>query len=143
LPRKAASQLAVVPIDDGRSRLRLAPSSGAPDEVRELFAEIVRSVPDGHFKSPDRHLIEQYAQAIALARQATTELAATGPVVQGRASAWLIVLEKAHRSTVALAARLRLAPQSREDSRSAGRKADGPARSTYEIMRDVEGDDLP
>jgi hypothetical protein len=139
MPRKAASAN-VVPIDDGRSRPRLAPSSGAPDEVRELFAEITRSAPDGHFKASDRHLIEQYAQAIVLARQATTELAATGPVVQGRASAWLIVLEKAHRSSVALAARLRLAPQSRADSRSAGRKADGPPRSAYEVMHEVDGE---
>jgi phage terminase small subunit len=105
-----------------------------------LFVEIVRSVPDGHFKSSDRHLIEQFCQAIMLARQATTELATTGPVVQGRVSAWLIVLEKAHRSSVALAARLRLAPQSRADSRSAGRKADGPPRSAYDIMREVERD---
>jgi phage terminase small subunit len=105
-----------------------------------LFVEIVRSVPDGHFKSSDRHLIEQFCQAIMLARQATTELATTGPVVQGRVSAWLIVLEKAHRSSVALAARLRLAPQSRADSRSAGRKADGPPRSVYEIMRETDDD---
>lgn len=140
MPRKAASALAVVPIEDGQSKVRLAPSSSAPDEVRELFAEIVRSVPAEHFKSSDRHLIEQYAQAIVLARQATTELAATGPVVQGRASAWLIVLEKAHRSSVALAARLRLAPQSRADSRSAGRKADGPPRSAYEVMHEVDGE---
>jgi hypothetical protein len=97
-------------------------------------------VPDGHFKATDSHLIEQYCQAIMLARQATNELAASGPVVQGRASAWLIVLEKAHRSSVALAGRLRLAPQSRADSRSAGRKADGPTRSIYEIMRETEDD---
>jgi hypothetical protein len=140
MPRKSASELAIVPIDNGRSRVRLAPSDSAPAEVRELFAEIVRSVPAEHFKASDRHLIEQYAQAIVLARQATTELAATGPVVQGRASAWLVVLEKAHRSSVALAARLRLAPQSRADSRSAMRKADGPPRSAYEIMRET-GDD--
>jgi hypothetical protein len=76
-----------------------------------------------------------------LARQATPELAAAGPVVQGRASAWLVVLEKAHRSSVALAARLRLAPQSRADSRSAGRKADGVPRSIYQVMSEVDGDD--
>ena len=141
MPRKSSASLGVVPLDGRRRRSRLAPSEQAPAEVKELFLEIVRSVPAEHFKDIDAHLIEQYAQAIGLARRATSELAARGPVIEGRASPWLVVLEKAHRSSVALAARLRLAPQSRADSRSAGRKADQAPRSIYEIMRDQDAED--
>jgi hypothetical protein len=73
-------------------------------------------------KGTDAHLVEQYAQAIGLARRATQELAERGPVVERRTSPWVAVLAKAHRSSVALAARLRLSPQHRADSSSAGRK---------------------
>ncbi len=114
----------------------------------------MRSVPEGHFREVDAHLVEQYAQAIALARRASneqyaqaialarrasSELAAREPVIEGRASPWVVVLEKAHRSSVALAARLRLAPQSRADSRSAGRNK-GPAPSAYEMMAADDAD---
>jgi hypothetical protein len=138
MPRKAASELAVVHLASKQPRVRLAPSSTAPDEVRQLFAEIVRSVPAEHFKPSDAPLIQEYAGAVALARQAAVALAAEGPVVGGRANPWLIVQEKSVRAMAALSARLRLSPQHRADSRSAGRKADGPGRSVYEVMRDVD-----
>ena len=90
-------------------------------------------MPADHFQAGDGALLEQYAQAILLARQAYAHLDAEGPVIDGRASPWVVVLEKAHRSTVALSARLRLAPQARADARSAGRKAAGPGFSAYDI----------
>jgi hypothetical protein len=56
-------------------------------------------------------------------------------VIDGnKTSAWVAVLEKAHRSSVALSARLRLSPQSRADARSAGRGAGGIRPSVYELM---------
>ena len=70
-------------------------------------------MPADHFQPGDGALIEQYAQAILLSRQAYARLEAEGPVIDGRPSPWVTVLEKAHRSTVALSARLRLAPQAR------------------------------
>ena len=73
-------------------------------------------------------------QAILLARKAYAELEAGGPVIDGKASPWLVVLEKAHRSAVALSGRLRLAPQARADSRSAGRNKGAPP-SVYDQMR--------
>ena len=104
-----------------------------------LFAEIVGSVPREHFRLGDSHLIEQYAQAVLLARQAWSELQANGPVTaDGRCSPWVVVLEKAHRSSVALAARLRLSPQSRADSRSAGRAAAGVRPSVYQLMEGAD-----
>jgi hypothetical protein len=70
-----------------------------------------------------------------MARLAAVHLDREGPVHMGRASAWLICQEKAHRAIASLSMRLRLSPQHRADSRSAGRKADDAPRSIYEIMR--------
>jgi hypothetical protein len=99
-----------------------------------IFRQILASAPAGHFKVGDAPLVEAYAQAIALARQSALEIAANGPVIGGRPSPWIHCQEKAHRAIAALSMRLRLSPQHRADSRSAGRKADGLSPSVYEIM---------
>ena len=96
-----------------------------------LWAEIVSTMPHDHFRASDAPLIEQYAQAISLARQAYANLAEEGSVVAGRANPWLVVLEKAGRSSVALSMRLRLSPQSRMDRKTV--KESGPL-SVYERM---------
>ena len=106
--------------------------SGLTSEVRQILHELLSQVPADHFRPSDGALVEQYAQSIALARQAYSYLAAEGPVVGGRASPWLVVLEKAHRSSVGLSMRLRLAPQSRLDSKAAARA--GPIPSYYESI---------
>jgi phage terminase small subunit len=142
MPRRSSASLAtVVPLDTKRSRPRLAPSAGAPADVVEIFAEILASAPANHFKTGDAPLVEAYAQAISLARQAAQEIAAHGPVIGGRPSPWIHVQEKAHRAHAALSMRLRLSPQHRADSRSAMRKADEASKSTYEIMREMDDDD--
>jgi hypothetical protein len=141
MPRKPASAIAIeriVHIKDRRPRL--APSPEAPPEVVEVFGEIVRAAPAEHFRAGDAPLIEGYAQAIVLSRQATTALAAEGPVVAGRTNPWLVCQEKSHRAIAALSARLRLSPQHRADSRSAMRKADGPPRSIYAMMDEADDD---
>jgi hypothetical protein len=56
-------------------------------------------------KATTTRACEQYAQSIALARQAFSFLNQEGPVVAGRANPWLVVLETAHQSSVALGAR--------------------------------------
>jgi phage terminase small subunit len=104
-----------------------------------FFRDLVASVPAEHFRPADGHLVEQYAQAIVLARRAYAELEASGSVVNGRASPWIVVLEKAHRSSVALAARLRLSPQHRTDPKSAGRNQ--ATASAYQIMELQDDDD--
>jgi phage terminase small subunit len=126
MPRKSIAALAVKPHESSR----LAPRSGLSPEVKLIFCDLVGRMPAEHFRETDAPLIEQYAQAIALARQAYAALAAEGSVVGGRANPAHVVLEKAHRSSVALSMRLRLSPQSRMD-----RKAikDGPALSAYEM----------
>jgi phage terminase small subunit len=125
MPRKSIAALAFKP----HASARLAPRSGLSSEVRLIFVELVGRMPPDHFRETDAPLIEQYAQSIALARQAYANLTEEGSVVAGRANPWLIVLEKAHRSSVALSMRLRLSPQSRMDRKAV---RNGPALSAYE-----------
>jgi hypothetical protein len=136
MPRKSAAALSIV--TPRRPRARLAPSADAPEDVVTVFREILTATPADHFVPGDVPLIQAYAEAIVLARQAAIELDQSGPVVQGRASAWLVVQEKAHRALASLSARLRLSPQHRADSRSAGRKAGTTPVSIYETMREQE-----
>lgn len=117
MPRKSAVELAITP---PKRETRLSPRSGVSPEVRLIFTEIVGSVSATHFRATDGPLVEQYAQSIALARQAYSYLDAEGPVICGKANPWLVVLEKAHRSSVALSMRLRLSPQSRLDRKALG-----------------------
>src|SRR5918992_5414520 len=120
MPRKSAAALAMVRVD-GRPE-KLKPRPDAPAEVKAIFKEIVASVAPEHFYPSDSYLIERYSEAIALARRAYTELSTSGPVADGKPSLWLVALEKAHRSSVALAARLRLSPQHRYNPKVAGRE---------------------
>jgi phage terminase small subunit len=134
MPRKSSAALAVAtPV----STDRLRPRSGLPPEVKLLWSELVSSMPHDHFRASDSALIEQYYQAIALARQAYANLTEEGSVIAGRANPWLVVLEKSHRSSVALSMRLRLSPQSRMDRKAV--KESG-TMSAYERMR-LDGDD--
>ena len=115
MPRKSSAALAIATPELPR---RLAPRSGLSPEVKLIWGELVASMPESHFRITDAPLIEQYAQSIALARQAYSFLNEEGSVVAGRANPWLVVLEKAHRSSVALSMRLRLSPQSRMDRKA-------------------------
>src|SRR5262245_4508191 len=120
MPRRSLEALHTPSI---RRSTALHPRSDCPENVRRVFDELVASVPADHFRRSDTPLLEQYAQAIVMARQAYERLEADGPVnAQGRASAWLVVHEKATRAAVALSLRLRLAPQTRMTTRTAGRK---------------------
>jgi phage terminase small subunit len=136
MPRKSVASLTVVRVDGGHERVR--PRAGISSDVRAIFIELVSRVPAGHFRQSDTALLEQYAQAIALGRQAYAKLEEEGPVIAGRANPWLVVLEKAHRSAVALSARLRLSPQHRIGPRTAGRQAIGPQPSFYETEEFAE-----
>ena len=131
MPRKSTASLSVVRVDGKPSRI--APRHDATPELRAIFTEITSQVSADHFRPSDGPLVEQYAQAIALARLAYAALEKEGPVVAGRANPWVVVLEKAHRSSVALSARLRLSPQHRTDPKTAGRLKPGDF-SYYEMQ---------
>jgi hypothetical protein len=137
MPRKSAASLAVV--STSQPPPKLAPSPEAPAAVVAVFREILAATPADQFRPGDAPLIQAYAEAIVMARQAAQELATAGAVVQGRASAWLVVQEKVHRAITAMSARLRLSPQHRADRYSAARKANGLPPSPYEMMDDDQG----
>ena len=102
----------------GKARLK------APETLSEgaaaIFLATVNAVDPDHFSEVDRPLLEQYAGAADLARQAQQHLDRDGAVIAGKVSPWVAVLEKANRSCVALAGKLRVCPQSRFDRLVAG-----------------------
>jgi phage terminase small subunit len=125
MPRKSLEARST-PRVDGRPD-PIEPREGLSPEIDEIFRAIVAAVPVEHFRPADGHLVEQYSQAILLARRAYAELEQSGPIREdGKRSPWVDVLEKAHRSSVALAAKLRLAPQQRTDPKTTGREK-GPS----------------
>jgi Phage terminase, small subunit len=138
MPRKSASAFAELRVDGRPSRVR--PRADVPTTLKPIIIDLIASVPPEHFRNGDVVLIEMYAAAIALSRQAYDELERNGPVIDGKASPWIAVLEKTHRSSAVLAARLRLTPQMRTDPKTAGRRA-GPPPSYYDQMRLEESDD--
>jgi phage terminase small subunit len=138
MPRKSAAAIDIEHLAKRNEPKGLRARSALSPEVKLLWTELVSSMPHSHFRDSDAPLIEQYCQAIALARQAYAHLNEEGSVVSGRANAWLVVLEKAHRSSVALSMRLRLSPQSRLDRKAV---KDGGPVSAYQLMRMQQDDD--
>jgi len=126
--KSAASLVAVTPI--GERVLMCRPE--APDDVRAVFRRIVADAGEDHFRPGDADLIEQFAGAIVLARDAYEQLQKEGPVLNGRVSPWQTVLEKANRASVSLSQRLRLSPMSRTDSKTVARSKSGGSAYDYE-----------
>jgi phage terminase small subunit len=79
---------------------------------REAFCEIAACDPR-HFALSDLPLLASYAHAVVMEERAARALRESGDVVNGKASPWLTVWEKAHRAMVSLSLRLRLSPQGR------------------------------
>jgi phage terminase small subunit len=136
MPRKSVEALTTFPRVDGRVS-HLETPADLPASLRPIVDDLVASQRPEHFRPGDEHLLEQYAQAITVGRKAFAKLEKEGYVVGGKANPWIIILEKAHRSVVALSGRLRLAPQMRERSRTVGRN--GPEGYTRPLWMD-DGD---
>jgi P27 family predicted phage terminase small subunit len=131
MPRQSAAALAV-PMTEAKPRY-LTPPSGLSAEARGVFSALVTAVDPKHFTPADEPLLVEYVNAILLARKAAEALEKAGAVLNGKPNPWLVVQEKAVRAMTALALRLRLSPQSRFDTRAAGRHARATAPSYYEI----------
>lgn len=110
-PRKGATE---------SSKPRLSAPSPLAEGPAAVFNHIVNAVDPSHFSAVDLPLLESYANAAHLATLAAHELEANGAVIDGKASPWLGVQEKASKQLVALSARLRICPQSRFDRLVAG-----------------------
>jgi hypothetical protein len=74
--------------------------------------------------------------ADALAERAAKELR-KNPVVDGKASPWLLVQEKSVRALTALSMRLRLSPQSRIDAKGLGRQEPRLTVNPWEYENDA------
>lgn len=108
---------AVVP----QPKTTLEPPAALSDPARLAWMQIVSTVDAGHFVRSDGPLLAEYARAIALAQEAHAHIEDQGAVtMMGKPSPWLSVLGQQNKSIVALAARLRLCPQSRFDRTRAG-----------------------
>jgi hypothetical protein len=93
---------------------RLDPPSSLTADERSLFVEIVKACSPKQFAPSDLPLLVSYIQSTLLSRHAVKKAATD-------ASA-LAVWEKSTRMQATLATRLRLAPQSRFDGKSAARQ---------------------
>jgi phage terminase small subunit len=99
---------------------RLQPPDHLSTDERQRFVDIVANCDARHFRPSDVTLLCRFVEADALAEKAAAQLR-KNPVIDGRASPWLAVQEKSVRALTALSMRLRLAPQSRIDSKAIGR----------------------
>ncbi len=121
MPRRSSASFEVSPIQ-GKPQVP-RPSTGLPAEVADIFRELVRTSPSGHFRVSDAPVLEAFAAAVAMARRAELELASSGPVTPtGRVSPWLRVQAEASKTVASLSMRLRLCPQARQTSRAASRE---------------------
>lgn len=103
----------------------------------DVFQQVVGAMSPEHFNAGDVVLLVRYCEAAVLAERAAKELRRQ-PVLGAKVNPWLVVLEKADRSLATLALRLRICPQSRDHSRTAGRRAQGPRAG---ILDNLPGDD--
>jgi phage terminase small subunit len=133
MPRKSAAALATAVRVDGKST-RLQPPTGLGASETELFRSLVSANDPSHFRPSDLPLLARYVEACVLAERAAAEMRKTGPVIDGRASPWIVIQEKSVRAMTALSMRLRLSPQSRLDPKTAARRQGQPA-SPYEDER--------
>lgn len=134
MPRKSAAAAAIKPVGIVPQK-KLSPPPTLDKSEASLFGEIVAACDASHFTPSDLPLLCRYVAAVRLAELAEQHLRDEGPVIDGRASAWLIAHEKAVRAVVALSLRLRLSPQSRIDPKTAGRNP-GVRPSAYDLMRE-------
>jgi hypothetical protein len=96
---------------------RLTPPKSLSTEEAELFNEIVNACSPRHFVQSDIWLVASYARATAMAQRAFAS------DDKEALAAW----ERAVRTQMALAGRLRLSPNSRIDPKTVGRlKPRGP-----------------
>lgn len=127
--RKSTASLTVARPTLGRGRP--AAPAGLPDAAVDHWNTIISTCEADFFNPAELPLLAAYVRSLAAHDHARTMLEKEGPVrPDGKSSAWLVVVEKEVRGVCALAARLRLAPQSRIDRTTAGTRArpvHGPA----------------
>jgi len=110
MPRRSQAELSQFPRVD-RQPTHLEIPDDLPKSLRAVVEDLITSQKPGHFKPGDGILLEAYAAAHLLRREAYEHIKSEGAVIDGRSSPWLTVLEKSAKALVSLSGRLRLAPQ--------------------------------
>jgi phage terminase small subunit len=123
--RKSSAAMSVVPISNAGVK-RLEPPAYLGREEAELFRFLVASTSLDHFVASDIPLLVSYCQATLVSRRAAASLAETSDMI--------VVWERATRMQATLATRLRLAPQSRLDPKTVGRRAASYKPSAYDVV---------
>jgi phage terminase small subunit len=134
--RKPFTTIDITPFGLPDGRLRPPASLGQLE--KQAFLDLISRVPAGQFRESDLPLLCRWCEASVMAEQAAGELAAGGMVVDGRVSPWFGIHERATKSLVALALRLRLSPQARADK--APKALPGPV-SYYDLKALENGGD--
>ena len=127
MPRKSSAELSVISIDARESRLR--PPEALGERERQLFVDLVAGSKASHFQATDLPLFPGILNCL-LPKTAAGHLRDEGPVIGGRTSPWVNVLEKATKGLVALSMRLRLSPQARAPTIRHGRRRRGLTRGS-------------
>ena len=81
---------------------RLKPPASLSEAEAAIFTAVVKSCDPTHFRKSDLPLLCRFCELTALADHAARELRENGAVIDGKASAWIVVQEKCVRGLVAL-----------------------------------------
>ena len=109
MPRTPAAAFGVAPVAAISKRLK--PPDSLSEGAKAEFIRIVMAEKADHFRKSDLPLLCSYCESAALIERAVRELQQPDVAPSPR---WLTVWEKANRNLVALSARLRICPQSRQ-----------------------------
>ena len=110
MPRQAAAAAGFAPTSTARPMLR--PPSDLNALEKQEFADIICGVDVHHFIPADAALIGELAQYRVLWRTAFGELRASGYISDGKASAWLTILQHAAKEVRSISRALSLTPAS-------------------------------
>jgi hypothetical protein len=123
----------------GEPNPRLKPPDTLGDVQKRAFVDLVTRCPATQFEPCDLPLLCRWSELTVMCERAATELAMGGLVTpDGKVSAWFGVHERACKGLVALALRLRVAPQARSFKAP---KRQATATSYYDKLALLEPDD--
>jgi hypothetical protein len=117
---------------------RLRPPATLSEGAKGEFIRIVLCEKPDHFRQSDLPLLCQYCESVALATRATVELQRDDAPAR-----WLTLWEKANRNMVALAARLRLCPQSRQPNNPSRKPPERASFYDRVVLEEGDGSEQP
>ncbi len=130
MPRSGPLTSVRLPNGDSHHK-RLQPPSSLNAAERSVFENLIAATRPDHFIASDLPLLARYCEAIVLGDRAAVELR-KNTIVNGKASPWVAIQEKATKSMIMLSMRLRLSPQSRVDQKTIGRMLPHTGRRPWE-----------